>query len=244
MIFDIHSHILPAVDDGAKTIEDSLLILAAMHRQGITDVIATPHFYPHHDNLEDYIKKTQSAFSELKNAIEDQNSPNIYLGCEILYYSGISKVSSLESFTINNSNYLLLELNPYIINKTLFNELLYLMQERGIIPIIAHVERYYKARSYKLLLEFIKENNILTQINASSFFVKRYNNVLEKLFSLDLVTYIATDSHSLEQRPPLMRRALEIISVKYGEETKLKLLKNADNLFKEITNKEPYNEIK
>ena len=244
MLFDIHSHILPAVDDGAKTIEDSLSILAAMRRQGITDVIATPHFYPHSDNLEDFINKTQSAFLELKKAADDQNLPNIYLGCEILYYSGISKVSSLENFTINNSNYLLLELNPYIINKTLFNELLYLKEQRGIIPIIAHIERYYKSRSYKLLLEFIKENSILTQINASSFFSKRYNKVLEKLFLSDLVTYIATDSHSLEMRPPLMRRALEIINAKYGEETKSKLISNANALLNKITLKESYDEIK
>ena len=214
-----------------------------MRRQGITDVIATPHFYPHKDNLEDYVQKTQCAFSELKNAIEEQNFPNIYLGCEILYYSGISKVTSLENFTINNSNYLLLELNPYIINKTLFNELLYLKEERGIIPIIAHIERYYKARSYKLLLEFIKENNILTQINATSFFAKRYTKVLEKLFSLDLVNFIATDSHSIEKRPPLMRRALEIINAKYGEETKSKLINNANDLLNKITLKESYDEI-
>ncbi len=243
MLFDIHSHILPAVDDGAKTIEESISILSAMRRQGITDVVATPHFYPHSDNLEDYIKKTQSAFLELKNTAKNQDLPNIYLGCEILYYSGISKVSSLENFTINNSNYLLLELNPYLINKTLFNELLYLRDERGIIPIIAHVERYCKSRTYKYLLEFIKENNILTQINTTSFFAKRYNNVLEKLFLSDLVSFIATDSHSLEKRPPLMRHALEIISAKYGEETKLKLIKNANDLLSKITGKELYDEI-
>ena len=225
-----------------QNLKQILLKLEKSH--GIKTVIATPHFYPHSDNLEDYIEKTRTAFLELKNNIAGTDLPNIYLGCEILYYSGISKVSSLESFTINNSNYMLLELNPYIVNKTLFSELLYLREERGIIPIIAHVERYYKSHSYKKLLEFIKENNILTQINATSFFAKRYNNVLEKLFSSDIVTYIATDSHSLEKRPPLMRRALEIISAKYGDETKSKLIENANNLFQEITGKESYDEIK
>lgn len=244
MLFDIHSHILPAVDDGAKTIEESLSILAVMHSQGITDVIATPHFYPHIDNLEDYIQKTRSAFLELKDNIKDKDLPNIYLGCEILYYSGISKVSSLKSFTINDSNYLLIELSPHLINKTLFSELLYLKEQRGITPIIAHVERYYKSRSYKNLLEFIKENNILTQINATSLFVKRYNAVLKKLFLSDLVTYIATDSHSLEKRPPLMRHAMSRIALEYGEDTKTKLINNANNLFCEITGKEIYDEIK
>ena len=62
-MLDIHSHILHAVDDGAKTTEESLQILTEMYRQGITDVIATPHFYPLEDNLEDYLSITRNAFS-------------------------------------------------------------------------------------------------------------------------------------------------------------------------------------
>ncbi len=239
-MIDIHSHILPAVDDGAKTIDESISILNEMLSQGITDVIATPHFYPHNDSLEEFTERREKAFSQLKNL---KNSPNIYLGCEILYYSGISKAGPLESFTINNSRYILLELNSYLINKALFSEILYLINERNIIPIIAHIERYHKSRNYKKLLEFVKNNNILTQINATSFFSKRYASTLKKLFSLDLVTFIGTDSHSLEMRPPLMKKALQLIEREYGEERKLKLIENSNKLLAEITQNGENNEL-
>lgn len=242
-MFDIHSHILPDVDDGAKTIEESITILEAMYSQGITNVIATPHFYPHDDNLEDYNEKVEKAFLELKQNTLNKNLPKIYLGCEILYYDGISKAPSLYNFTINNSKYLLLELSPYHVKDSVLRELSYLQEERNIIPIIAHIERYHKARNFKTLIEFVKKNNILTQVNATSFFSKDYKKTLKKLFANDVVSFIATDSHSMQKRPPLLKNALEKIATEYGDEIKQKLINNAKNLYLEIVNKDESNDI-
>ncbi len=241
-MLDIHSHILPAVDDGAQNTEESLAILKAMYKQGIHNVVATPHFYPHRDSLEDFENRRSNAFTILKS-IKETEIPNIYLGCEILYYSGISRVSALKNFTLNGSEYILLELNPYLLNKTLFGEILYIIYERNLIPIIAHIERYYKARGYKDLLRFVKENKILTQLNATSFLSKKYEKTLDTLFRNGIPTFIATDSHSMEMRPPLLKHAFKIIENEYGTEVKQKLLKNADNLLNEITQRDNDNEI-
>ena len=244
IMLDIHSHILPAVDDGAKTTEESLQILTEMYRQGITDVIATPHFYPLEDNLEDYLSITRKAFSLLKEKTENKKVPNIFLGCEILYYSGISKASELKHFTLNGSCFLLLELTPDLINDNLFDELLYLKEERNIVPIIAHIERYKTAKKYRKFIEFVKKNGIPSQVNATSFFRKDYLKTLDKLFSENVVTFIGTDSHSVDRRPPFMDIALEKIAQKYGNETKEKLIENANKLYLDITGKENFNEIK
>ena len=244
IMLDIHSHILPAVDDGAKTIEESLEILKEMYRQGITDVLATPHFYPLEDNLEDYLSITRKAFSVLKENTKPKKVPNIFLGCEILYYSGISKASKLKHFTLNGSCFLLLELTPDLINDNLFDELLYLKGKRNIVPIIAHIERYKTAKKYKKFINFVKDNGILTQVNATSFFRKDYSKTLDKLFSENVVTFIGTDSHSVDRRPPFMDIALEKIAQKYGNETKEKLIENANKLYLDITGKENFNEIK
>ena len=242
-MLDIHSHILPAVDDGAKTIEESLEILKEMYRQGITDVIATPHFYPLEDNLEDYLSITRKAFSLLKENTVNKKVPNIFLGCEILYYSGISKVYELKHFTLNGSCFLLLELTPDLINDNLFDELLYLKGKRNIVPIIAHIERYKTAKKYRKFIEFVKKNGIPSQVNATSFLIKDYSKTLDKLFAENAVTFIGTDSHSPERRPPFMDSALEKISQKYGNKTKEKLIENAKKLYLDITNKENFNEI-
>lgn len=243
IMLDIHSHILPAVDDGAKTIEESLEILKEMYRQDITDVLATPHFYPHEDNLEDFLDRTHKAFYLLKENTLNKKVPNIFLGCEILYYKGLSKTYELNCFTLNGSCYLLLELTPYSIGDTLFEELLYLKNKRKIIPIIAHIERYKDAKKYRKFIKFVKNNGILTQVNATSFFRKDYSKTLDKLFSENVVTFIGTDSHSVDSRPPFMDIALEKIAQKYGDKAKEKLIKNANQLYLDITGKENFNEI-
>lgn len=237
MLLDIHSHILPNVDDGAKNIDESICLLKDMLSQGITDVIATPHFYPHLDSLENFKQKTSAAFNRLKKITENENLPNIYLGCEVLYYSGISKVPAITNFTLNNSNYILLELNPHLINRTLQSEILHLKTQVGLIPIIPHIERYYKAKGFKDLIQFISENKILTQLNATSLFNKRYNKVIDKLFSENIITFIATDTHSLEKRPPLMKPALDIIGRRFGQEYKYKFIINSNILYNQIVDK-------
>lgn len=239
MFFDIHSHILHGVDDGAKDLDESIALLEDMYSQGITDVIATPHFYPQTDILEDFITNVSSRFLELKNKIKTKNLPNIYLGCEVFYYSGISKASELEKLTLNGCGYILLEPSFSLLGKGFQKELLYFRDTLGITPIIAHIERYHKEKGYKELIAFIKENGILTQVNASSFTNRHYTRTLKKLVKEEVISFIATDTHSKDCRPPQLSEALNIIECKYGSDYKLKLVKNSQELFAKITNKEP-----
>ena len=237
MFFDIHSHILGGVDDGAKDLDESIELLEDMYSQGITDIIATPHFYPQSDILEDFLETVNSKFCELKNAIKHKNLPNIYLGCEVFYYSGISKASALQKLTLNDSNYILLEPNSSLLGYGFQKELLYFRDTLGITPIIAHIERYHKEKGYKKLITFIKENNILTQVNASSFTNRHYARTLKKLIKDDVISFIATDTHSKNHRPPQLSEAHCIIEKKYGNDYKSKLIKNSQEFFSEITGK-------
>lgn len=234
MLFDIHSHILPNVDDGAYDIEESLKLISLMKEQGITDIIATPHFYPQEDNLESFIDKTESAFKELKAKLDD-SSVNIFLGAEILYFKGIGKPASLKHLCLNSSNYLLLELYEGAINDSLFEDISSMIQNLGITPIIAHIERYYKFKNFRKLLKFVTENNIPTQVNASAFFTPYYKHIIKKLFKANLVSFIATDTHSYNLRPPMLDKAYEYIKEHFGEDTKNRLIDNSVKLYKEIT---------
>ena len=85
ILLDIHSHILPGVDDGAKNTEESLELLRMMKSQGITDVIATPHFYAMSENLENYQKKISAAYNILTEAIKGADMPRIYIGSVVLF---------------------------------------------------------------------------------------------------------------------------------------------------------------
>ncbi len=237
MYLDIHSHILHKIDDGAEDLSVSLALISDIYNQGITDIIATPHFYPLYDNLEDFEVRRQKRYLELMSKLQDIPHPNIYLGCELLYYSGISNASSLKSFTLNGSQYILLEPDYSLINNHFFNEILHL-RELGFKPIIAHLERYKKARSFKKLLSFIKDNDILVQVNATAFYNKHYNRLIKKMVKEDLITFMASDTHSIDVRPPLIKGALDIITEKYGKDYCEKLCENTKKLLLDITEKE------
>lgn len=234
-MLDIHSHILPEIDDGAKSTDEAIKILEMMSSQGITDVIATPHFYPDTDNLEDFLSRVKAAYITLSDAAAGKDLPKLYRGCELHYFSGISNSESLENFTLGNSKHLLLELSYDCIDQSLFWEILSLRDRCGITPIIAHIERYYKSRNYKKLLTFIKEEKIETQVNCTAVFSSPYRRVVKKLIKQELVTYIATDTHSVNLRPPYFDTALEFIKTEYSAETALKLTRNSDLLLEGIT---------
>ncbi len=233
-MFDMHSHILPSVDDGAKDLNEALKILKLMQLQGITDVIATPHFYPALDNLEEYFEDVAEAMDKLKEFVVKRRLPNIYLGCELLYFTGIGQSDSLSQFCLNNSNYLLLELTDDCINKELFADITAIRENLGLELIIAHAERYCLARNYKKLIRFLVANNIPIQINADSVLIPKLSRVVKKLLDTGLICVIGSDAHSVGIRPPRVKEALRHISKTYGEEYREKLIKNSEYLFKEI----------
>lgn len=233
-MIDIHTHILPSLDDGAETLEESLQLLRMLKEQGVTDVFATPHFYPMTDNVYSFKNLVKEAYNLLTDSTKNQDLPRVHLGCELLYFENMGFSDSLSQFCYKGSKYLLLELSDYIIGNRLFDDL-YLLQNQGIIPIIAHIERYSYAKNYRRLLNFIKKEKILTQINASSVLDVKEYKVIKKLIKKGIVTFIATDTHSVEERPPLMREALKILSEDFGEEYTENLVNNNLVLFKEIT---------
>lgn len=240
MYLDIHSHILPNIDDGAEDLSISQRLLEIIHSQNITDIIATPHFYPMFDNLEEFIENRQNSINLLLSSVKDTTMPNIYLGCEVLYYSGISYASGLEKLTLANSRYILLEPDYCLLNAKLQREILHL-RDLGFIPIITHIERYQKAKGFRSFYKFVKEKRILVQVNATSFFSKHYNRILKKLVKDNIISFIASDTHSVDVRPPMIKPALDKITAAYGDEYANRLIKNSQKLLNEITKRE--NEI-
>ena len=232
MYFDIHSHILPGVDDGAKDICESVELINSMKKEGITAVIATPHFYPNEMYLSDFLQDRNNAYkilcSDLKGDI-----PKIYLGCEILYFKRMGASRELEKLSLNNSKYILLELCDSHIDKYLFEDFC-LFSQNGIIPIIAHIERYYKSRNFKKLLEEVKAKNYPVQINSPSLLNKKYRRAIKRVFKSGLFCVIATDTHSIQKRPPVIRSALEVLKQDFGEEIYSKVISNNKTLYNEI----------
>ena len=227
---DIHSHILANIDDGAKSIEESLALLEQEKLNGVTSVICTPHFYPEADTLESHLEKCNSAFLELQNEIRYKELPKIYLGHEVQYFTGISKCQTLDKLCIAGTNILLLEL-PFLspLSSFMIKEVEGIDLDLGITVILAHVERYHKDRHFKRLIKLFEHSGIKAQINADSVFNPATKKVVQKLLKKGLVSYIASDTHSPKERPVSIGKAMKELKPKFYAEI-LKCRKNSEKL--------------
>lgn len=235
LYLDIHAHILPAVDDGAKDMETSITLLQMLKEQGVTDVIATPHFYPDTDSAEEYVQTVKDAYNDLKQEIFGKDLPNIYLGCELRYFNGIGKSEAIKQFVIKGTNYLILEL-PYDmpITKLVLQDIIDIGERQGLTPILAHIERYSKVKGYKKLLKLVSNGNALAHINAGGLLSKEKTKCCQKLIKGGYVSYLASDAHSVVGRPPQIKAALDFISKKLDKSVANRLKYKSTQLLEEI----------
>ncbi len=232
---DIHAHILPAVDDGAKNMETAIRLLEMLLDQGVTAVIATPHFYPDTDNIEEFAELVEKAYRELKNEMAYKDLPSVFLGCELRYFSGMGKSSAIKQFVIQGTNYLLLEL-PYgaPITKTVLQDIIDITERQGLVPILAHIERYSKVQGFKKLLKLISDGYALAHINAGAVVSKEEAKICEKLTKGGYVSYLASDTHSINHRPPQIKQALDAITNRLGKSVANRFIIKSNRLLEEI----------
>jgi protein-tyrosine phosphatase len=233
---DIHSHILHGVDDGSKSLQMSLELLEMMKGQGITDVIATPHFDARYENFEEYTAKVNAAYEELLAATVGKDLPNIYLGSEVYYFKGIGKSYGIRNLALAGSRYILVELAFAPIDDTVIKEIQGIYDNVGLKPIIAHVERYADLKGFKKLLKLLENGTALAQVNAPSVYMPRFKRVTHKLIKRGLVSFLATDTHSTDLRPPLLDTALLELEKQFGSKQKEIFDCNSDAILKQISN--------
>ncbi len=194
---DIHAHIIPFVDDGSKSLEDSVRLIEEEIKQGVTEIICTPHF-----DLKRYftpVNVIEEQFNLLNAKVKELNlNVKLFLGQEICYtwkVNIIEKLQNHELLTLKNSKYVLIEFDFYEepIN---FLEFIYNIRIKGFRPIIAHVERY-EWLNEKKLQKIIIEGGLI-QVNANSLIdcksrklQKRARSYVKKGY----VNYIASDIH-------------------------------------------------
>ena len=192
-MIDIHSHLLPGVDDGSPSIKESLIMLNEAVSQGVTDIICTPHF---REGFTCLPQRLQEVFSEFKAEVEKLNIPvNLYLGQEIYAVDNVKKIiEENRVLTLNQTKFVLIEFSAG--TKTDVVETVYELRNAGYIPVVAHVERY-KYLSLDDIYELKNEGGYI-QVNADSLVKegKRANyKTVKKLFREGCVDFVASDIH-------------------------------------------------
>lgn len=208
-MIDIHTHILPNVDDGSSDFDTSCKLLELELENGVNKVICTPHQNYLNLNKELLIEK----FNEFKNKIN--LDIELYLGSEIYYYKGfLNDLENGKLLTINNSKYILIEFSTS--QNTDIIDIVYSIKLKGYIPIIAHIERYSYLNNEDYLK--IKKEGALIQINASSFNYSNTKKIIKYLLKNNLVDFVASDCHDLNRRSVDFFKIKKYIYKKYKEQ--------------------------
>jgi len=212
-MIDFHTHVLPCVDDGSKSISESIALLSMLSEQSIDTVFATPHFYPTEDTPDTFFERRALSYARLEPQLA--NLPKVMLGAEVAYFSGVSRISALADMRLQNTKLLLLEMPMLRWGDYTVSELLELAASRDIKPILAHVERVigYQRNS---VWEKLLDSGILMQVNASYFVNPKSRRKALKMLKNGRIHFIGSDCHNLTSRPPKIGEAFEIIKKELG----------------------------
>jgi protein-tyrosine phosphatase len=218
-MIDIHHHLLPGLDDGARTLDVSLAMVEMAIADGITHIACTPHashsyyFNPEHN---------ATLFAELQDAVAKNFGDQITLGLGCDFHLMFDNIEAAQRhptrYTINGHNYLLVEFPDSAIAPNTA-QTFYQLSLSGMTPIITHPERNpILARQPERMADWLKAG-ALVQVTASSL-TGRFGPQAERaaywLLDRQWVHFLATDAHNTESRPPLLRPAFDRVSEKYG----------------------------
>lgn len=201
-MIDIHCHILYGIDDGPKSLEQSMKLVRELQKKGIEKIIATPHFISG-DNYVPTVEEIREKVRLLQEEIDKEEIKlKIYPGMEVYAsHDTIERLRNNEILSLNDSKYILIEF-PFETIPKYMSDLLFSMQLEGFTPIIAHPERYcLEYRKSKLLKELV-DKGILLQINSESIIGthgKRAKKAAYELLKDGMVHIVGTDSHSLNR---------------------------------------------
>lgn len=230
---DLHCHILPGMDDGAKSPAVSLELLHREYKDGVRNIALTSHFNSERTSVERFLAKRQSCFAQLTEALEAEggalNELRFKLGAEVYFSPKLCELD-MQKLCMGDTAYMLIEFptshKPHFIRQTLRE-----LQDNGILPILAHVERYpYVMEDPQLLYEWVAAG-AYAQINAGALLDAKLRKKLVRLISWGLVHVISTDTHSPDKRPPKMAEAVQALRRSIGDEEADTIIANGDALF-------------
>ena len=217
-MIDFHSHILPRIDDGSKSVELSLDMLQACKGQNIETIVATPHFYRELEPIDSFLARRDAAFRELKQAYpEGINYPDIILAAEVSFFDGISRDKDTEKLCIGNNRCLLLEMPFEKWNRHIIQELRSLLLTDNVTIIIAHVERYLAYENEKRDLYNLINMGAILQIDSSFINNRKSRKKAFSLLRIGDYFVLGSDCHNMSDRSPDLMDAREIITTKLGE---------------------------
>lgn len=227
-LYDMHCHLIPSVDDGSQSLEESLDALRTEYKEGIRRIIFTPHV--NGDDTKETCAARMEQFHKLQEELEKselRGQMELYLGSELYYSDSIAELLDMEPvYTLAGSQYILVEFSPAVEYKKLYQGLRKLVT-CGYMPILAHMERYGCLMKQEKRIDEVEEMGIYFQVNSATITGGMFDPVsrfVKTLVKQGRIHFLGTDSHGMQYRPPQMRKAVQWIENYCSEEAAERIL--------------------
>ena len=209
-MIDVHTHILPGMDDGSKDPKMSNYMLREQLHQGVDTVVLTPHFYAHENSPREFLERREQAWKALRQ-VWPAPKPRLLLGAEVQYFEGMAQVEELPLLAIEGTGILLLEMPFFRWTNRMVQEVLDIQDRFPLRVLLAHLDRY-QGNYTKQMLDTLLRAGVLVQVNTSALESwagrRRYGDMIRK----GQVHLLASDCHNLTSRPPNLGKWKEYAS--------------------------------
>ena len=225
---DIHTHILPCIDDGSQSVDETLEILAIMAQSGVKKVVATPHFYSEVTSVDDFLKRRNEAYEKIKDKKPEEIE--VVLGAEVFLDYDLHK-ADMRSLAIGDTDYILIEMPYSRWDPWVFDELFKISAKHNLEIIIAHLDRYVnmiKGEDIQSLIQMRLKYQ--ANINFLGSFLRKSNAI--NLMRNGIIHFVGSDCHNLTSRPPCLASSMEKIRARLGEDYVKHYMSNADKMLR------------
>lgn len=215
-MIDLHTHLLPQIDDGAYDAEESIEMIKDSISQGVSTIAATPHCrLRDNEDIEKFIAYREKSWNSLKKEMEKENLDigDIVLGAEVYLDHDVSTYQDLSKLCLGDTNYIMLEF-PHSGYSSIMSEWVYSVTLRGLKPIVAHVERY---ESYEKIMEDLNGLEVIYQLNASSFLSVCGRKRLAWIMKRKGIFFVSSDMHNMRRRVSTMGKAYKTAGKKWTQ---------------------------
>ncbi len=234
---DFHTHILPLMDDGSRSVDESIKMLQTLAKSDVGAVVLTPHFYANGDDPEKFLVRRSRSYAALTEALGDVTDfacPKLILGAEVEYFEGIMCMLEHPELRLGKTGCILVEMPHGTWTYRMVDDILELNERSGFRVVLAHVERYL-FKQKKDIIHALLDSGVMMQSNTSFFLDRMTAGKAARMVKRGIIHLLGSDCHNLTYRPPNIGEACDAIAKRMGDETVEALMQNAlDLLRKEL----------
>lgn len=226
-MIDVHTHMLPGIDDGSKDVAESLAMLESQWQQGVEIAFLTPHFYADEQDPVTFLKRRYRAWRQLESALHPQ-LPQLRLGAEVQYFEGICEVAEIRHLRIVGTNLLLLEMPFCHWSDRMLSDVTELGLRYDLQIVLAHIERYMAKQSPNLWRSLSAEG-IWLQSNVSFFANKKTKKQALAMLESGQIQLLGSDCHNMNHRQPNWAQLPPQAREAYGQTAAYRAIRQMDS---------------